>query len=335
MKPCYIISSSSISAQETFEQVPFLQNVHPLENNISKARYPKFADYISRGALRRMAIGSKMGVLTAQMALEKAALTNPDAIITGTGMGCIEHSEKFLSALHENEEQFLTPTSFIQSTHNTVGAQIALSLKCNGYNVTYTHGSNSFESALVDTQLTLHEGAQTVLTGAIDELGTEFIQNTHYKNKALSFSEGAHFFVMSARKNSTSYAKLTAISCEQTITLNNFETYTKAFLAKHQLSVATIDAVILGSFEGDENAYVTKMTNSLFPHNLQLNYKHLCGQFDTASAFGFWAGTEILRTQNIPKALIAKGRVSGAIKTLLIYNQHNGKNHSFIVLQSC
>ena len=52
----------------------------------------------------------------------------PDAIITGTGLGCLEDTEKFLTAMVTNKEEFLTPTSFIQSTHNTVSAQIALLL---------------------------------------------------------------------------------------------------------------------------------------------------------------------------------------------------------------
>ena len=52
-------------------------------------------------------------------------------------------------------KNILTPTSFIQSTHNTVGGQIALELQCKGYNFTYVHGSNSFESALLDAKLQL------------------------------------------------------------------------------------------------------------------------------------------------------------------------------------
>ena len=52
-------------------------------------------------------------------------------------------------------KNILTPTSFIQSTHNTVGGQIALGLECKGYNFTYVHASISFESALLDAQLQL------------------------------------------------------------------------------------------------------------------------------------------------------------------------------------
>lgn len=44
-----------------------------------------------------------------------------------------------MNALMDNREQMLNPTAFIQSTFNTVGAQLALLLKIHAYNVTYVH----------------------------------------------------------------------------------------------------------------------------------------------------------------------------------------------------
>ena len=87
-------------------------------------------------------------------------------------MGCVRDSEKFVSAIIDNDEQYLTPTSFIQSTHNTVGGQIALGIGCKGYNFTYVHSSNSFESSLLDAKLMLqNDEANTILIGGVDELG--------------------------------------------------------------------------------------------------------------------------------------------------------------------
>src|SRR5690606_35405111 len=120
-----------------------------------------YKEFISPAASRRMANGVKMGFSSAKFALEKSNLAQPYAIITGTGMGCIENTEKFLNTLLANNEEFLTPTSFIQSTHNTVGAQIALGLECKGYNATYVHGALSFESALIDAQLMLQQEEAT------------------------------------------------------------------------------------------------------------------------------------------------------------------------------
>ena len=57
----------------------------------------------------------------------------------------------------DNREQMLNPTAFIQSTFNTVGAQLALLLKIHAYNVTYVHRGLSFESALIDGIISIAE----------------------------------------------------------------------------------------------------------------------------------------------------------------------------------
>ena len=134
---------------------------------------------IPPAAARRMAKGIKMGVVASKISFKEAGLDNVDAIITGTGMGCVRDSEKFVSAIIDNNEQYLTPTSFIQSTHNTVGGQIALGIGCKGYNFTYVHASNSFESALLDAKFNVRiDEANIILVGGVDELG-EHTVNIH------------------------------------------------------------------------------------------------------------------------------------------------------------
>ena len=67
----------------------------------------------------------KMGISTSLKALDIAEIQMPGAIIIGTGIGCIYDTAKFLNQLIENEEDLLNPTSFIQSTHNSVAGQLA------------------------------------------------------------------------------------------------------------------------------------------------------------------------------------------------------------------
>ncbi|MCB0434905.1 MAG: 3-oxoacyl-ACP synthase, partial [Mangrovimonas sp.] len=155
MKPVYIHSVASISVQNTVDEAAFLDDLVFYEDNVLPAIDPNYKDFIPPAAARRMAKGIKMGVVASKLALNQAGIDKPDAIITGTGLGCLRDSEKFVSAILDNNEQFLTPTPFIQSTHNTVGGQIALELQCKGYNFTYVHASVSFESALLDAELQL------------------------------------------------------------------------------------------------------------------------------------------------------------------------------------
>lgn len=342
MKPCYINSSASISAQDTLEASHFLEDIISVEEKLARATHPNYKTFISPIASRRMATGVKMGIATAKTALEAAHLDMPDAIITGTGMGCIEDSEKFLNAIIDNDEQFLTPTSFIQSTHNTVGAQIALTLKCKGYNVTYVHGAVSFESALLDTQLMLHENAaNTILVGGTDELGKQFINDIVLaeaeENKPITtpFGEGAHFFTLSSSKEETSFCRLKALKIFNIATTETIENKAKSFLKENNLTSEDIDAIILGKNGDAFDVLYQTLQNSIFKNTPQLHYKHLCGEFFTASAFGFWATTNIIKQQSIPKVLKLNSEEKSSYKNILLYNQFKGKQHSFTLLTSC
>lgn len=93
-----------------------------------------------------------------------------DAIITASGWGCLADSEKFLRNVIEQQEELLNPTPFIQSTFNTVGAQVALLRHNHCYNMTYVNRSHSFEDALLDALMCVHEGHKRVLVGAYDEV---------------------------------------------------------------------------------------------------------------------------------------------------------------------
>ena len=120
---------------------------------------------------RRMSRVVKSGVAAGiESLLEFGARAPIDAIITATGLGCIADSEKFLDGLIAGNETMLNPTPFIQSTFNTVGAQIALLRGLHCYNTTYAHRWTSFENALTDAALRIGAGwSQAVLVGAFDE----------------------------------------------------------------------------------------------------------------------------------------------------------------------
>src|SRR6478752_7380571 len=86
--------------------------------------------------LRRMSKIVRMGIAAALSCKAESPGVVPEAITVGTAWGCVQDTEQFLKKLVAQEEQMLTPTAFIQSTHNTVAGQIALITGCNGYNNT-------------------------------------------------------------------------------------------------------------------------------------------------------------------------------------------------------
>lgn len=341
MKPIYIHSAVSISAQNSFESDIWLSQHVTVSGKKVAAIHSSYKEFISSNALRRMVTGVKMGVTTANKALQDADLTQPDAILTGTGMGCIEDTEKFLNNIITNDEEFLTPTPFIQSTHNTVGAQIALGLKCNAYNNTYVHGALSFESALMDAQLLIQqEEANTVLVGGIDELGDEFVEAVRLMEDQqphgikVPFSEGASFFVLSSEPKEHAIELLDVTSFSQ-LNINDLSEKLNAFLIENSLCVSDINALVLGNNGDAFDNYYDELTGLFSSELLQINYKALCGEFYTASAFGLFLACKLLKSNQISQESIQNKPSDKSIKTILLYNQFKGRDHSFLLLKSC
>lgn len=136
----------------------------------SEDELAEIRDYVKPLEARRMGKIMKSSLLSSLKALRKAGVEQPDAIITGTALGCLENSEQLLCQMNEEGEVMLKPTYFMQSTHNTIGSNIAIRLGCHGYNITYTQDEASLKWALRDAELLLRGGkCKTVLVGCHDE----------------------------------------------------------------------------------------------------------------------------------------------------------------------
>lgn len=135
------------------------------------AQEPDYAGIISPMQLRRTGKAVRMGIGAAHACLQTARLAKADAVVVGTALGCLTDTEVFLRKMVTQDEQLLTPTAFIQSTHNTVAGQIALATGCHGYNNTIVQHGHSFEGAVIASALHLLEHPdETVLCGGVDEL---------------------------------------------------------------------------------------------------------------------------------------------------------------------
>lgn len=356
--PVYVNSIGSVSAQKTFDNSLFLEEVVRYNDTVLEIIAPDYKAYIPAAAARRMAKGIKMSTVSAKTAMAETAIEEDkiDAIIVGTGLGCIGDSEKFVSDILDNDEQFLTPTRFIQSSHNTVAGQIALGLGCKGHNFTYVHSAISFESALLDAKMQLENGeAQHILVGGVDELVDHHV-NTHrlighIKQEPVEtmsvlksgtpgavFSEGAHFFTLSSEKRSSCYAELLAVKTYNTLSEEQVSEKTRDFLSENgmDMDVNSIDVVILGN-NGDVgfDRYYDGLAGGLFKDTVQVCFKHVSGEFDTATGFGFWLANKILKHGTVPDAVRLNSLEIKAPKTVLIYNQYHGENHSFTLLRKC
>lgn len=331
----------------------FFEESQEIKQAISYAQQPAYKELIPAAMIRRMSRGIKMGIYAAQQALDAAALALPDAIITGTGLGCSEDSEKFLRSILDNDEAYLTPTSFIQSTHNTVAAQIALRLQCKGYNFTYVNRSVSFESALLDGLLQLQaDEAQQLLVGGVDEVSDhtyrllqlvghikpsdtqESVKNS--SSAGANYGEGAVFFALSSAQSAQSKAKLLDVSIRNACDKEGFPLWIESFLADNGVEKKDVDALVLGyNGDGARDDHYT-VVDGMFDNTPAVYYKHLVGQFDTSSSFALALGATMLHEQRIPGICLWDAAKAGAkLRHVLLYNQYQGKDHALVLLQTC
>ncbi len=158
----------SIGHQASFKVENVWSALEPLQTE-SLFIAPEYKNYIPTGSLRRFSHILRFS-MTAALAIQEAIGQKPfDAISIGTGLGCLVDTEKFLQQVVNSKGETLSPTSFIQSTHNTIGGAISMALKNHSYNMTHTQKYLSFEWALLDAMMKMNEGAQNVLVGGSDE----------------------------------------------------------------------------------------------------------------------------------------------------------------------
>ena len=337
----YIQSISSISPQDTFDTDEFL----PLpvfdeeQGEYLPAKEPEYKNYITDAGLRRrMSRIVRMGVTAGLNCVKNSATENPGAIITATGLGCLADTEKFLNALTENDEQLLNPTAFIQSTFNTVGAQIALILKNRNYNFTYAHRGFSFESALSDALMLLADkDAKNVLVGAFDETtpgSFQVMKRMGFWRHGAKAGEGAQFFMLSSETSEKDYAVLKSVS---TFLLPkngvDAESEITAFFKKNNLFPNDIDLLLLGtSGDAKQDISATKAKETVFKEIPTITFKHLCGEYPTASSFALWCAANILKRREIPSTFNPKKNPE-KIERILIYNVYRNTNHSLFLLE--
>lgn len=351
--PTYIRSTGNISPQNTFAQASLPENPVEYRTNRLYAIEPDYSTLIDVKLIRRMSRIIKMGVAAALECLKQAEISNPDAIITGTAYGCLEDTGVFLQKMIQNKEEMLTPTSFIQSTHNTIGAQIALLLKCNSYNNTFVHRGFSFETALLDGIMLLEEKtADNVLIGGVDEI-TDFsfkitsrfglfkkdidssfdLFNTVSRGSIAG--EGAAFFLLSNTSSGSDHGILDDVHVFYKPENNkDIPEQIRSFLSRSSFSIADIDVVICGR-NGDQrgDAVYDNLQESLFGNIPVINYKQLCGEYPTSTGFALWLAAAIVKT-GVAGRLFPE--VQGkAIRKVLIYNHSQMIHHSLMLVSAC
>ena len=342
ISPQKTIDNSVFPAEAVNQNALFLQCIQP----------ESYRDYINPILSRRLSKIIKMGITSALISIKDAGISNPGAIITGTGLGCVEDTEKFLMTMLDNNETLMNPTNFMQSTYNTISSQIAIILKCFNYNSTYVHRGFSFESALTDAiDLMQSTVAESALVGGIDEITENHFNVTsllghwrtkpqnnlelfEHKQKGTLPGEGSVFFTLTRNKQASTYCELKGIkTVYKPATMDVVAGSICALLAENKLTAHNIDLIITG-MNGDQqgDAVYDEICQTMFDTKAVAGFKNLCGEYHTASAFGLWLAANILKWQEVPKISIYKGFRPNTIQNILLHNHVEGKQHSIMLL---
>ncbi|MDR2684166.1 MAG: beta-ketoacyl synthase chain length factor [Prevotellaceae bacterium] len=331
-KNIYINSIKQISTQTPLSEKWFDNPVIYSEQYV-KAADADYRQYFSPNEARRLGKILKRALLVSREAMKQAGVQNLDAIITGTGLGCIENTEIFLDKLVREGEELLNPTYFMQSTHNTISSLVAIDAKCRGYNSTYVHKGISFECALQDAFLQMQSGKiQTALVGAHDEMTPIYF--TLLKKAGYLGSENQVFAGETAVAMMLGTEKSENTLCK----IENVENFYCSVVEMQHISSlqnAGIDAVMIGINGNAENDNIYfENCQKLFPGIPLLRYKHIFGESYTAPALGVYAAAVCLQKGEISEHLSVGIKKILPLRKILCYNHFEGKNHTFILLNS-
>ena len=152
--------------------------------------------HIQGSMLRRMSKVVKNGVALS-FKLKETFEGEFSKISVATGLGCLKDTIKFEDNNLANPEGLISPTSFIQSTHNTIAGQIGLLHKNNGTNLTFVQSGMSFETALLNSEIGIEEG-ESILLGSSEATIPFFEELTNlFDNETCELSDMATFMILS------------------------------------------------------------------------------------------------------------------------------------------
>ncbi|MGN6439679.1 MAG: beta-ketoacyl synthase chain length factor [Agriterribacter sp.] len=341
----FIHHYNCISPQQTFGQVD-VETLQQSVDNKMKAIEPSY-EGIPPGILRRMGKAVRMGVGCALPVLKTVAET--DGIIIGTANGGMEDCIKFLNQIIDYEEGMLTPGNFVQSTPNAIAAQVGLMSRNKQYNVTHVHRGLAFENAMLDAVMMLHENPEaTYLLGAVDEISAynynidylggwfkkepmqgKSVYDTHTEGSLAG--EGAVMFIVNNRAEGA-VAQVKAFHTLHSTNEREVKETLSAFLEK-QLGAGKSPDLFFSGENGDSRLLPYYLAaESLFDAGTTIaRFKHMTGEFETASGIAFWLACHIQHT--VPAHCLKKEGTAGPLRNILIYNNYKGRQHSFILLQ--
>ncbi len=341
----YIAASSCISPQSTDGTNGLPESWTYAVTDRLEVMRPDYVKYIDPRQVRRMGKSVRLALCAGNLCID-AFGSKPDSIITATGLGSMGSTEKFMNQMLDNQEENLIPYAFLQTTFNTSGAQIALQHKIHGYNMTWVHKGISFELALIDA-LTLMENneSEIALVGGFDEMtkdhayvmhkaglvghGEVDVQQMYTKNHPVA-GEAAAFFMITNENRGPQIKSVVAESGK----LSQETIASKVAQAMDEAGwQGECDLLLIGEngLPSHDNLLSQALSQMTCP---VARFKHLCGEFETSSAFALWLAQGFLNnTAQLEQLLAPKSEMPEKMQRILIVNLFSDDNLGVVALE--
>lgn len=339
----------NISPQQTWNDEAALLQAFDYRGNHMYAVEPDYTPWIDPEQSDKLPKLIRMCIAAANIALTEAKVRQPDGIITGSGLGCQRAVESLFSS--DSAEDVVDP--FSRSQYEALGYQVAHFLKCNGYSQVFTQDGFSFESALLDAITKLQiQSDQKFLVGGADEftetsnlilsrmgLLRKKIASTLHLFKPLKpgtiQGEGACYFVLSANLHARSQAELVDMKMLYHNNAQRLQDFVEVFIRDNGFTPGEIDLVLTGK-SGDKRTdpRLDELCRKTFPSAVVGLYKHLCGEYPTASAFALWLAVRILKERHVPE-VITFNYSTRSVRNILVINSYLSGGYSVMLLRSC
>ena len=228
------------------------------------------------------------------------------AVAIGSGFGCLDTAALFIENLISKDEREPMPAQFPNSVHNAIAGQVAIDQAARGLNAAPTCGEISFESALWQgiSQLATDE-ADCALAGAADELNKYVLgigQRWKIWDDKIHPGEGAAVACLRRDENATtSLARVTAVKLGRWQKPFNVAREIEWLASGVDLTKVDVFLSGAGGFRELEEKYaaiaaaLSAQSGGKIAHQ---TYKEHCGEFYSASAYGFAVAVELAKSKH-------------------------------------
>jgi len=308
---------------------------------------------IKAGRRRRLERIQLMTLVAAKRSCQATSLNDVESdricVAIGTGLGATTATAAFVEPLVADENAVPSPQKFTNAVHNALASQVAMEISARGLNSTITHREISFESALWHGIQEIAVGnSDYAIVGAADELTPYLLgagahwgwwddstpsvhplsANLSDRQKAIP-GEGAVVFCLAQNNNADDVLAEVSSVCtgrfatdeQGAIDATREADWIESVLARQGVALNQLDLILSGA-NGEVSldkmyvnvvAAVERRAEKSIRHGC---YKHLCGEYHAASAFGMAMAVGLVSGNVLPIDLHSS---AGDCRFVLLY----------------